>query len=108
MERMDNDVKIMGNIYGFDGGNFAGNVYDTEGLAPTIRTCIGGNQQPMVVEKLMTDKVPSIKIRQATKEGFIDCRIGGVRLGLPEQFNSQRPSNRGRERKSHNNDGEYP
>ena len=77
MERMDNDVKIMGNIYGFDGGNFAGNVYDTEGLAPAIRTCIGGNQQPMVVEKLMTDKVPSIKIRQATKEGFIDCRIGG-------------------------------
>ena len=45
----DNDVKKIGNIYGFDGGNYAGNVYDQNGLAPTIRTFQGGNQQPMIV-----------------------------------------------------------
>lgn len=39
----------LGNIYGFDGGNYAGNVYDDEMLSPTIRTYQGGNQQPMIV-----------------------------------------------------------
>lgn len=40
----------LGNIYGFDGGNYAGNVYDKEMLSPTIRTYQGGNQQPMIVQ----------------------------------------------------------
>lgn len=39
----------LGNIYGFDGGNYAGNVYDNEMLSPTIRTYQGGNQQSMIV-----------------------------------------------------------
>lgn len=39
----------LGNIYGFDGGNYAGNVYDGEMLSPTIRTYQCGNQQPMIV-----------------------------------------------------------
>lgn len=39
----------LGNIYGFDGGNYAGNIYDDEMLSPTIRTYQGGNQQPMIV-----------------------------------------------------------
>lgn len=39
----------LGNIYGFDGGNYAGNVYDDEMLSPTIRTYQCGNQQPMIV-----------------------------------------------------------
>ena len=34
---------------GFEGGNYAGNVYDQNGLAPTISTFQGGNQQPMIV-----------------------------------------------------------
>lgn len=42
------EVKI-GNIYGFDGGNFAGNVYDDKGTSPTIRIYQGGNQQPCVI-----------------------------------------------------------
>lgn len=41
--------KRLGNIYGFDGGNYAGNVYDKKNLRPTIRTFQGGNQQPMIV-----------------------------------------------------------
>lgn len=42
----------LGNIYGFTGGNYAGNVYDQEFLSPTINTCQGGGKQPMIVEQL--------------------------------------------------------
>lgn len=41
--------KRLGNIYHFEGGNYAGNVYDEEMLSPTIRVYQGGNQQPMIV-----------------------------------------------------------
>lgn len=43
------EERRLGNIYGFDGGNYAGNVYDDKALSPTIRTYQGGNQQPMIV-----------------------------------------------------------
>lgn len=43
------EEKRLGNIHGFDGGNYARNVYDTDNLAPTIRTFQGGDQQPMIV-----------------------------------------------------------
>lgn len=36
------EEKRLGNIYGFDGGNYAGNVYDKENIAPAIRTFQGG------------------------------------------------------------------
>lgn len=49
LEERDNKVRKIGNIYGFDGGNYAGDVYDQNGLAPTISTFQGGNQQPMIV-----------------------------------------------------------
>lgn len=42
------EERRLGNIYSFDGGNYAGNVYDDEMLSPTIRTYQGGNQQPMI------------------------------------------------------------
>ncbi|MCM1189828.1 MAG: DNA cytosine methyltransferase [bacterium] len=45
----EREVKI-GNLYGFDGGNYAGNVYDLDALSPAIRTYQGGNQQPLVVD----------------------------------------------------------
>lgn len=41
--------KRLGNIYSFDGGNYAGNVYDKECISPTLRTMQGGNSQPMIV-----------------------------------------------------------
>ena len=44
------EERRLGNIYGFEGGNYAGNVYDKEMLSPTIRTYQGGNQQPMIVQ----------------------------------------------------------
>lgn len=40
----------IGNIYGFTGGSFAGNVYITNGLAPAINTAGGGNRMPIVLE----------------------------------------------------------
>lgn len=44
------EERRLGNIYGFDGGNYAGNVYDDKMLSPTIRTYQGGNQQPMIID----------------------------------------------------------
>lgn len=38
------------NIYGEDRGTgYAGNVWDVNGLAPTLTTMGGGNREPMVV-----------------------------------------------------------
>lgn len=119
--------KRIGNIYGFDGGNYAGNVYDSEKLSPTLRANSGGNTQPMIVDRggdVMNEPMcvasrgrnpdnpsdrtvgapteqrlevnmqgisncltsvgkdnmvlQSVKIKQATKNGYIDCEIGGV------------------------------
>ena len=36
------DVKRLGSIFGHEGGNYAGLVYDPRGLAPTINTAQGG------------------------------------------------------------------
>lgn len=40
----------LGNLYGATGGNYAGNVYDMNGLCPTINTCGGGGREPMIAE----------------------------------------------------------
>ena len=40
----------IGNIYGFTGGNYAGNVYDKNYMAPTLNTMQGGGKQPMILE----------------------------------------------------------
>lgn len=36
------------NIYGATGGNYAGNVYDIEGIAPALNDMRGGNRQPLI------------------------------------------------------------
>lgn len=46
------EVKKIGNIFGYTGGNFSGNVYDTRSLSPTLSTMQGGNKQPMLVEEI--------------------------------------------------------
>lgn len=43
------EVKRLGNIFGFTGGNFSGNVYDKFSLSPTLNTMQGGNTQPMII-----------------------------------------------------------
>lgn len=42
----------LGNIFGFTGGNYAGNVYDKNYLAPTLNTMQGGYKQPMIVANI--------------------------------------------------------
>lgn len=51
----DNDseeikIKRLGNLYDENaGGARAGNVYDQDGLSPTLQTSQGGNRQPLIV-----------------------------------------------------------
>ena len=59
----------LGNIYGFIGGNFAGNVYSTKGIAPVLNTMQGGNKQPMIIEK---------KKKQIPVDGTINKPRGGL------------------------------
>ena len=42
--------KKLGNIWGATGGNYAGNIYDTDYAAPCLNTCEGGGRMPMIVE----------------------------------------------------------
>lgn len=49
---MNNKIKKIGNIYGYTGGSFSGNVYDTSGISPTLTNMgSGGNRQPLIIEK---------------------------------------------------------
>ena len=43
-------VNKLFNIYGYDGGSYAGNVYGDDGLSPSLNTAEGGHRQPMVLE----------------------------------------------------------
>lgn len=42
----------IGNIFGFTGGNYAGNVYDQNYLAPTLNTMQGGCKQPLIIQEV--------------------------------------------------------
>lgn len=44
----------VGNIFGFTGGNYAGNVYDKNYMCPTLNTMQGGCKQPMIIDALNT------------------------------------------------------
>jgi hypothetical protein len=46
-----NSEKRLGNLYGCTGGNYAGNVYAVNALAPAIMTAQGGGRQPHIVVK---------------------------------------------------------
>lgn len=43
-------LKRLGNLGGYTGGSFGGQVYDQKGLAPTINTVGGGEREPHIVE----------------------------------------------------------
>ena len=46
-----NDIQAIRlfNIYGFTGMNYAGNVWDINGICPTLTTMSGGNRQPLII-----------------------------------------------------------
>lgn len=61
----------LGNIYGADKeGGFAGNVWDKECLCPTLKTCSGGQSQPLIVAMRgrnpnnPSDRTPGIETEQ--------------------------------------------
>ena len=48
----DNTPIRLTNIYGEQfGTGYAGNVWDTDGLSPTLQTAQGGNRQPLIVDE---------------------------------------------------------
>lgn len=76
-------VKHLGNLYGYTGGSFAGNVYDTSSLSPTLGTMQGGNKQPMIIEE------PSFRIRKLTpKECYRLMGFDDESFERAEQVNS--------------------
>ena len=46
-----NDIKEqrLGNLNGFTGGSFAGQVYDINGIGPSVTTCSGGGREPHII-----------------------------------------------------------
>ena len=104
------EVKQIGNcmVSGKRDNPNPGRVYDSSELSPCLTDMQGGGRQPHVVEvKKMGDK--KIKIRQATKNGFIDCEIGGGGgFGLSNISNTQRSSTGERTDLPDFDNGEYP
>lgn len=56
MRKNDDGIIRLGNIYGFTGGSYAGNVYSPNGMCPSINTAGGGNREPIVVIKYEINK----------------------------------------------------
>ena len=92
-----NNSEFLGSLYGH-GQGYAGAVFDKEKLAPTLTTMQGGGREPMIVD-----------VKQATKQGFIPCEIGGGgRFELSRQYNTQRKGAREWSDMPNTNNGEYP
>lgn len=67
---LENDIKKYGTIQ--PNYNQSGVVYDTDGIAPTIRAYQGGNLEP------------KIRVKEATKQGYAEATIGdSVNLSHP-------------------------
>jgi len=65
------EVKKIGNLT--NAKTQSRTVYDTDGVSPTL--CSGmdhGNTMPHIFEK------STVRIKQANKQGYIDCEVGGV------------------------------
>lgn len=65
---MEERPKRLFNIYGEYGTGFAGNVWATEYISPTIETCGGGNRQPLIMENNNRKRgdAANIRIRKLT------------------------------------------
>lgn len=54
-------VKRLGNLFGYIGASFSGNVYDVNSLSPTLNTMQGGNKQPMIIEEPKIIREPPLE-----------------------------------------------
>jgi len=90
----------LGNVFDdekYTGGNFGGNVWDDNALAPTMKTGASASQQC------------TVEIKQATKDGYIECEMGGgSRSQLSVKPNKAGKSPRERSDMSYADNGEYP
>ena len=49
-----NNIKRLGNYYGKQfGTGYAGNVWDSNYIAPTLMTMVGGGREPHIIVKRM-------------------------------------------------------
>ena len=46
--------------------NYAGNVWDIDGLSPALLTMTGGNRQPLIIEENGGNEMSKIRIRKLT------------------------------------------
>lgn len=53
---MSDKTDKLFNIYGYTGGNYAGNVYGINGIAPTINCMGGGNRMPLILKEEYVDE----------------------------------------------------
>jgi len=133
---MGKEIEIIGKMdhtmdHTFESAN---RVYGTQGICPTLPTCGGGNIQPKIMECVAmrgrgekneqqleirsdecTNSITTVQkdnmvlIRQATKEGFIPCEVGGgMRSELSRQQDKTRPSAREWSDMPDSDNGEYP
>ena len=79
--------KRLGNLYGATGGNFAGNVYEKNGIAPTINTCGGGGREPMIIEQTI------VAMRGREPDNPSDRKPGNKNLQQGLEPNSEGISN---------------
>ena len=128
----------LGNLNGCSGGNFAGQVFSTDGVAPTLTDMQGGGRQPHIVEveKMSDIAIPIntgtdgtcrtiksqyhknseqnleivgsygctgvaekkcvLKIRQATKQGYIELPISKFEGGVADLNYTSSTKRRGR------------
>ena len=55
--KQTNREKRLGNLWGATGGNYAGNVYDKDYIAPTVNTCGGGYREPIILEEICDEEI---------------------------------------------------
>ena len=78
----------LGNIYGFEGGSYAGNVYDINSLSPSLNTAQGGGREPHIVESVCVGGIGEKKSNGGTQY-FQQHRVysmGDTALCIPSQL----------------------
>lgn len=101
------EARKIGNIYGYDGGNYAGNVYDQNHIAPTLTNMQGGGRQPMIIDdtlgfeekpRIYNDYSPSLRSERSGLKTIQvndlynqyprrDCCLGTLATNSGNQFN---------------------
>lgn len=56
--------KRLGNLYGYAGGNYAYNVYDDDGISPTLNDMQGGGRQPMIIAKRLQKLIDNTRFEE--------------------------------------------